>query len=561
MNGCRWILLGILLVAAGTRLIGLESAPPGIHHDEASNGYDAYALLKTGQDRWGHDWPVLLEGFGRGDHRGALYAYLCIPFHVLAGAEHLIWSTRAPAAVLGVLTILALYSMVSRVEGQAAGLVAATLLTVSPWHLHLSRIGHESTLVPATIVIAMWCWSRWRQHWAYVVTAGAVTGLSLYGYSTMRLITPMLLAAGLLCFHRDVLGWLKDRRGRWAVVGGLALMVVILLPLAMRMIDDGEAFMSRTREVSVLHHPTWSIGEKIQRVATQYIAHFSPNWLVLRGDPYPLQSIRGVGQLNWIALPLLIVGIAVSLWHCRRNRSYRFLILWLLLYPLPGAITHGGLDSPGVGGVHALRSACGLGMFQWLAAIGATWLTSAMTRHRDNPKRYCTAMVVVGLAIVINGGYCVRQYFGVWSRDAWIKSLYQDDLVDALRTIRPHWQRFDHIYISVQTDAEKRWYSGEPYSLALLTLPVEPDAFHNWDKEVDYVRPTDGFHRVRTFGPFIASTETSDMQASFTADPDQAAMIIARPNESFPPQLPRIAEIRDASGAVRFVIIANRDVR
>lgn len=542
------------MVAAATRLVGLGSAPPGIHHDEASNGYDAYCLLKTGQDRWGHDWPVLLEGFGRADHRGALYAYLCVPFHVLAGADHLIWSTRAAAGVLGVLSILAFYGLVSRTVGQSAGLVAAGLLAISPWHLHLSRIGHEATLVPVFVIGGMWLWSKWRDGCRYSIAAAVVTGLSLYAYSTMRLITPMLGLAAIVCFYGDVRGWFKDRRGRIVIAAGVLLMAMIVTPFVRQTLRDPEVVMARTEAVSVLHHPTWTVGEKIERVAGQYLDHFSPNWLFVRGDPYRVQSIGGLGQLNWVLLPLMALGIVVSVWRCRRSRLHRFLLLWLLLYPIPGAITYGGLDAPGIGGVHALRSACGLPVFQWLGAVGFVAMLEAMSRH----WKTITAAVVAGIAV--NGAVCFWQYFGVWSRDPWVRALYQDDLVAALKSIRPYWRDFDHVYISVQTDADRRWYSGEPYALALLTLPVEPVDFHRWEKSVDYVRPTDGFHRVSAFGPFIVSTASDVMERSFKIDPNQSAIIVARPNEPFPPNLPRIATIRDATGEVRFEVLANRIV-
>ncbi len=559
MSLSRWILVGILLVAVASRLVGLTTCPPGIHHDEAGNGYDAWSLLKTGQDRWGHDWPVLLEGLGRSDHRGALYAYLCIPFHLLAGADHLIWSTRAPAAVLGVLTILAFYGLVKRSVGESAGLVAAALLAVSPWHLHLSRIGHEATLVPACIVIAMWLGSKWRDGWGYLVAAAVVTALSFYAYSTMRIVTPMLILAGVVCFYRDVLTVLKNPRLRLAVMGAILLAGVIVTPLAIRCFQDPDSVMARTRQVSVFHHPTWTIGEKTERVAVQYVHHFSLDWLFDRGDPYPLQSIRGLGQLNWVLLPLLLVGTGVSLWHCRRSHLHRFLLLWLILYPIPGAITYGGIDSTGVGGVHALRSACGLPVFQWLGAVGFAAISTAIPQRRKSLKMSATSAIAVGVAI--NGGVCFWQYFSIWSREPWVKALYQDDLVRALKAIRPHWSEFDHVYISVQNDADKRWHSGEPYILTLLTLPVSPADFHMWDKSVDYVRPTDGFHRVGSFGPFVADTTTETMERSFSVNPNQSVIIIARPNEPFPPNLPRITTIFDASGQVRFEIWSNRQVQ
>ena len=159
----RLALLAVLSVAAGTRLIGLTDAPPGINHDEASNGYDAYSILQTGKDRWGEPWPILLEAFGRADYRGALYAYLVVPFHAMAGPEHLILSTRLPAAVLGLLTIVCLYVLVSKIADPSTALWAALFLTLSPWHVQLSRFGHEASITPAFTVVALtlMAWARW----------------------------------------------------------------------------------------------------------------------------------------------------------------------------------------------------------------------------------------------------------------------------------------------------------------------------------------------------------------------------------------------------------------
>ena len=44
------ILIGILLLAAGLRLWNLGNIPPHLTPDEASLGYNAYSILKTGKD-------------------------------------------------------------------------------------------------------------------------------------------------------------------------------------------------------------------------------------------------------------------------------------------------------------------------------------------------------------------------------------------------------------------------------------------------------------------------------------------------------------------------------
>ena len=64
-------------------------------------------LLMTGADRAGRTWPVFLEGFGAGDNRTALYAALAIPAVAALGPGTA--ATRAPAALVGALTVLAVF--------------------------------------------------------------------------------------------------------------------------------------------------------------------------------------------------------------------------------------------------------------------------------------------------------------------------------------------------------------------------------------------------------------------------------------------------------------------
>ena len=64
----------VLFVHLAVRVVGLNSSPASINWDEASLGYNAYSLLKTGKDEYGNPWPVALRSFN--DYKPALYSYL-----------------------------------------------------------------------------------------------------------------------------------------------------------------------------------------------------------------------------------------------------------------------------------------------------------------------------------------------------------------------------------------------------------------------------------------------------------------------------------------------------
>ena len=57
--------LGLIIFCAFLlRVVGISNYPIGFTPDEASWGYDAYSLLKTGKDQWGENVQELKEWLG-----------------------------------------------------------------------------------------------------------------------------------------------------------------------------------------------------------------------------------------------------------------------------------------------------------------------------------------------------------------------------------------------------------------------------------------------------------------------------------------------------------------
>ncbi len=98
----EWIAAAMLLIlGAALRLIALGALPFGLNQDEASAGYEAYALLTSGIDRCGKSWPVLFISWGSGQN--VLMSYLAIPFIALLGLSE--WTLRLPNAISGCLPL------------------------------------------------------------------------------------------------------------------------------------------------------------------------------------------------------------------------------------------------------------------------------------------------------------------------------------------------------------------------------------------------------------------------------------------------------------------------
>ena len=137
----------IFLLAAFLRLYALAIVPPAPSLDEVSIGYNAYSILYTGTDEYGYRLPLLLRAYD--DWRPALYVYLVIPFVKFMGLSSL--AVRFPSIILSLLAVWMLYrigKLLSRFNTRLhyLGEVSALLLTISPWHIYISRLGHEANL-------------------------------------------------------------------------------------------------------------------------------------------------------------------------------------------------------------------------------------------------------------------------------------------------------------------------------------------------------------------------------------------------------------------------------
>ena len=133
-------LLGIVIIAVVLRLWQLDSVPPSLDWDEASWGYNAYSLLRTGKDEYGKFLPVVTRSLN--DYKPALYAYLDVPSIALFGLND--FAVRLPNAIFGILTVLTTYFLVKELfKRRDLALLSSFLLAISPWSIQFSRFAHE----------------------------------------------------------------------------------------------------------------------------------------------------------------------------------------------------------------------------------------------------------------------------------------------------------------------------------------------------------------------------------------------------------------------------------
>lgn len=545
------LLVLILASAAGLRLWNLSRAPNGLMPDEASNAYDAWSILTTGADRWGEPHPIFLEAFGRGDYRPALYVYLTVPMVQLMGPKRLELAARLPAALLGILTVAGTYLLVRRVNGPIAALAAAAILTVCPWHLLISRFGHEASLTPLFAVLLMLALQQCAATlesdppfrsaaWDWTIL-GLVVGISPYTYASMKLFVPVILIAFAVIYRHRLVAAARDKRASSAILVGAIVCVVIASPMIWATLARWDQVNARAEEQSLFHQGQ-SISTILAQCAGNWLDHFGPRWLFVRGSDVAFFGIPGVGQLNWFTAPLLLLGLLHICAKRTRSRYQWVLVAWLTFYPVTSALT--------IGSPHVLRAACGIAAFAWLGGNGASAIIELLSQHRLAMR--LTAVAIVA-GIVLNGGWASRRYFEIFGRNSQMACLYQADWRVVLESIDNRWESYERVFITDHASVERRWIKDQAYIHVLNYLRIPPHVFQRWQKNVTYVPEDAAFHTILSMGPFEMSTQPAVLSDFFLTWDGDAVLFVARPGDISGGN--KLSEVDWPNGEVRFEIV------
>lgn len=418
-------------------LHGLTSSPPGFYVDEASVGYNAYAISIDGRDEHGESWPLFFEAFG--EYKNPVLIYL------IAGAMRLFGSSvgivRMVPSLVSVITAIVLGWLAYRIfHDRWLGLATFAVAGTLPWLFVIGRIGFEVSVLPAALGLFLLAWwnvdqerSRPRRQLLLAVLAGLSLGVAIYAYTTARLLVLILLTVLWAAY-------LGEWRRRWRPLTATSLTALAsYLPMALWSRQHPGQLTARFDSISIFCRPASScraypaivgstddgrffplvVAERLLRV---YSADWSPSFLFYTGDPYGRHA-TGHGGLLYVTLaPLLIVG-AVAVARHWREPFWRLIGLGAVLGGVPAALT--------VHPEHALRTIAVVPFLVIIMVLGAAELIRLLSGQR-------WIAVALGVAFLVEMGAFMTDYFTAYpSRQAsWFDPGLETAIAIAERT--PH---------------------------------------------------------------------------------------------------------------------------
>ena len=222
------------------------------------------------------------------------------------------WSMLLPEALAGVASVLILYRLVRRWQGEAAGLVAALALALTPVAVVMFRFNNPDALLTLLLLGAAWAlWSALEKGSTWkLVACGALVGFAFLTKMLEALvILPAFALVYVVCGPRRLgrrLLQLLAAGGALAVAGGWYIAVVALWPAATR------PYVGGSGDNSVL-------GLVFSRTAGYTSGSVGgPNFSGTPGWSRIFNNQLG-GQAAWLVI-VALAGLLAGLWLTRRAR-------------------------------------------------------------------------------------------------------------------------------------------------------------------------------------------------------------------------------------------------
>lgn len=468
---------GIIVFGFILRIYMLGSVPAAASLDEASIGYNAYSLLKTGADEFGTRFPLLLRAYD--DWRPGAYAYLAIPAVWVFGLS--VFAVRLPSVLLSMMTLVVTYACASLFFSQIkqknkrvvpiAALSVLLLMTISPWHIYLSRLGHEVNLGHALTIGGVYLFLLFvtYQDKRMLIGSAIVLALSMYGYQSQKLVVPVVVLAGIGIF------WNVFKKNiRTLCVSGVTAAVVVLPMLIVSLAPDALVRLSAT-SAFVQTDPYYRsdlssfvqakesgniIGQIVYNrrltpmkiFIRNYVSHMDPAWL-FNGGPKENHKVPGLGLL-WAWEAVLVAAGLVGVWKSGIGRRYKwFLVTLILSAPIPAAIS---TQAP-----HAMRAFTMVPWIQLLEGFGIIFLAQRV--------RIRWLMAALGVLAAISVFRFAGAYYDLFARTH--AGSFQYAAHDAMEYVARYKDEYDSVIIS------NRDQLSQSYMFYLFSQGVDPAAY------------------------------------------------------------------------------------
>ncbi len=392
-----WFILILIIAFAGiVRIYKITEVPPSISWDEAAVGYNAWTIASYGRDERGNFFPAYFISFL--DDKHPVHIYLTAIFVKILGLSEL--SVRLPSVFFGTLNVLIIFFLGRVVfKNNLIGLIASFLLAISPYAIHFSRFNHELNFTVFFFLLSLYLFFKGLDKKNGFLGLSFLTfGVTFLSYHSPKIIVPIVLILLFVLFYNE----LKSKRTDLLIgliliflIGGVVFFNPALLGISrakQTLIPDDLAkktyIFSKTENLSL---------GKVNVVLSNYLSHFSYDYLFKNGDKNPRLSSRVTGEFYLLDLPFLILGSVLIL--LSRKKTGLVILIVAILAPLAASFS---TEVP-----HAARAMFSLGSWQIIEAYG---IYRFLTISKLGWVQIITGFILLFFFLLNFNQYCQKYY-------------------------------------------------------------------------------------------------------------------------------------------------------
>lgn len=456
------LLVLIVICAALVRFAYLDVFPPLLLQDEASIGFNAISVAKTGKDEWGVKYPLNFHSFG--DNKQPVYIYLTTLTYLITG-----WQPdlpRIPSAFAGTISVFLVAIWVrKKLKSDETALVIALILALSPWSIHLSRLALEANLALTLFLggLTALAYDEEKPSYKWTSVAAICFALSAYTYIAYRFVVALWLLGYAVSDY-----WMTNQKNlfKWKNVLAsksiylLALTGLLLLPsifLAgnftrlnqtalvtpdvitanLHLYQDTCFLVGNTIHLSPLSHLCRIIWNAktlpVELLFQNTIQHISPEFLFFTGDTTINRNPTQDGMLYWFLFPVYIVGFACAF---KNTKKYAWLLIGWFITLIPSILT---------GSPHFIRLSVNLPFTLFLIALGSQWLIK---------KCKWSTLILVSLTLICFGFFILKYAIQVFENSQEFLAHSQE----AAHVAYDYWKQGKTVYFDLNLIPEPQTY-------------------------------------------------------------------------------------------------------
>lgn len=387
-------LLGLLIVCiVFVHIFSLETLPRGLFLDEYSIGLNAASMNASGTDEFGTPFPVYFKAFG--EYKNPVYIYAASLVFKIGGVSD--YNLRLTSALFFLVGFFFFLGFLQRqCKNVKITFIGGCMYAFLPLFFTISRVSFEVISHVSIMSIFLFlltylfqkkiCFTSILLH----LFSGFIFGLTLYSYTTARLLTPLFFL---------VLFFLYFRKGQILhFLSFLLATTITFIPFLIIWYHDPAIVLTRFSEISFLYDGG-SLWDHVQIFFQNLKSYFSPDFLLLHGDPNLRHHSGFMGAIPLTIFLLSMTGIIGSMFIKDLRSKIGVLIMSILIFtPIAAASTESN---------HALRVAI-IGLpFIYFAILGFQTLAKS--------KKYKYVLITIAvMGLFTESGLYIQNWFTIY---------------------------------------------------------------------------------------------------------------------------------------------------